>query len=90
MASHWTATSSRWGVQGPVWWQDVVHSWGKPRGLEAWLKRSLSLPPRLQFWVHAAPLADGPAEFVFEAVNGKKVKGRCDNPHKEQSLPNFD
>ncbi|EFN56252.1 hypothetical protein CHLNCDRAFT_51929 [Chlorella variabilis] len=43
-----------------------------------------------QFWVHAAPLADGPAEFVFEAVNGKKVKGRCDNPHKEQSLPNFD
>lgn len=43
-----------------------------------------------QFWVHAAPLADGPAEFVFEAVNGKKVQGRCDNPHKEQSLPNFE
>jgi hypothetical protein len=48
------------------------------------------LPSVLQFWVHSAPLPSSPVEFVFEAVNGKRVTARCDDPLKEQRLPNFD
>jgi hypothetical protein len=50
----------------------------------------MTCSPLLQFWVHSAPLPSSPVEFVFEAVNGKRVTARCDDPLKEQRLPNFD
>lgn len=46
--------------------------------------------PRAQFWIHAAPLAAGPATLELEAENGARLTASVASPLSPSQVPNFD